>query len=40
MSFPVLIGTDREVAASSIEEIHSKILMNLTIKISLNNFMK
>ena len=38
MSFPVLIGSDREGAAFSSGEIHSKILLNLTIKISLNNF--
>ncbi len=37
-AFPVLIGSDREVAASSAGEIHSKTLMNLTIKISLDNF--
>ena len=34
------IGTDRKVAASSIKEIPSKILINLTIKISLDNFME
>lgn len=39
-SFSALIGINSEVALSSIEEILSKILINLTIKISLNNFIK
>ena len=37
-AFPILIGADREVAASSFGQTHSIILINLTIKISLNNF--
>ena len=36
--FTALIVTNREVAPSSIDEIHSKILMNLTIEKSLNHF--
>ena len=39
-SLTAFIGTNRAVAPSSIGQTCSKILINLTIKISLDNFIK